>query len=51
MDHVVSITCAYIGGLVWFDFGPQYVFFAAALISVLNVVVAIMIKPAAIPAK
>ncbi|MDD4744337.1 MAG: MFS transporter, partial [Eubacteriales bacterium] len=33
MDHVVSITCAALGGLVWSVWGPQYVFFLAALMS------------------
>jgi hypothetical protein len=47
MDHVVSISCAYLGGVVWFEFGPHYVFFAAAIISILNVIAALMMKPAA----
>ncbi|MCL2008248.1 MAG: MFS transporter [Treponema sp.] len=44
MDHVVSIVCAYLGGLVWFNFGPQYVFYIAAGISIFNVIVALLIK-------
>ena len=40
MDHVVSITCATLGGLVWSIWGPQYVFFLAALFSIVNYVVA-----------
>ena len=44
MDHVVSIVCAYLGGLVWFNFGPQYVFFIAAGFSIINVVIALLIK-------
>lgn len=44
MDHVVSIICAYLGGLVWFQFGAQYVFYAAAVLSIGNVVAALMIK-------
>ena len=44
MDHVVSITCAYLGGVVWHQFGSQYVFYGAAVLSILNVVVAILIK-------
>ncbi len=40
MDHIVSIICAYIGGLVWTSFGPQYIFFFAAGLSVINLVVA-----------
>jgi MFS family permease len=42
MDHVVSISCAALGGLVWSIWGPQYVFFLAALMSVINYVVARM---------
>lgn len=44
LDHVVSITCAYIGGIVWTAFGPQYVFFGAAFLSLINLAVAILIK-------
>jgi predicted MFS family arabinose efflux permease len=40
MDHIVSIICAYIGGVVWTSFGPQYIFFFAAGLSVINLVVA-----------
>ena len=44
MDHVVSIVCAYLGGLIWLNYGPQYVFYIAAAFSVINVVIALMIK-------
>ncbi len=44
LDHIVSITCAYIGGIVWTTFGPQYVFFGAAGLSLINLVVAILVK-------
>jgi len=50
MDHVVSVTCAYLGGLTWYNFGPQYVFFLAAGISILNVIFALMIKSGGINA-
>ncbi len=40
MDHVISITSAYLGGMVWAAWGPQYVFYFAALLSVINLVVA-----------
>ncbi|MCL2167465.1 MAG: MFS transporter, partial [Clostridiales bacterium] len=46
MDHVVAITCAYLGGVAWNLYGPQYVFYIAAVLSILNVIVAILIKPA-----
>lgn len=44
LDHIVSITCAYIGGIIWLSFGPQYVFFGAAGLSLINLVVAILVK-------
>jgi len=40
MDHVVSIISASIGGLIWSLYGPQYVFFFAALMSGINLLVA-----------
>ena len=44
MDHVVSIACAYLGGVVWTIWGPQYVFFLAAALSIVNLIVARLIK-------
>ena len=44
MDHVVSIAFASISGVVWNALGPQYVFYTAATLSIINVVVAILIK-------
>lgn len=40
LDHFVSISCAILGGLVWGAWGPQYIFFIAALISLGNIYVA-----------
>lgn len=40
MDHVVSILGAYLGGLIWVAFGAHYIFFGAAIISLLNVYIA-----------
>jgi hypothetical protein len=40
MDHIVSIVCAYIGGIIWTAFGPQYIFFFAAAASFVNLAVA-----------
>lgn len=40
MDHIVSIVCAYIGGIIWTTFGPQYIFFFAAAASFVNLAVA-----------
>ena len=40
IDHAISILCAFLGGLVWEAWGPQYVFFIAAALALGNVVVA-----------
>ncbi len=40
MDHIVSIICAYLGGIIWSLWGPQYIFFFAALLSLVNLYVA-----------
>ena len=40
MDHFVSIICAYLGGIVWSVWGPQYIFFLAAGFSLINLYVA-----------
>lgn len=40
MDHIVSIICAYIGGIIWGKIGPQYIFFFAAALSFINLAVA-----------
>lgn len=45
MDHIVSITLAAAGGWAWEAIGPEVVFYVAAVLSVLNVVVAILIGP------
>ena len=40
LDHAISIICALLGGVVWYAWGPQYVFFIAAVLSLGNVMVA-----------
>jgi len=40
IDHAISIVCAFLGGLVWEAWGPQYVFFIAAVLALGNVLVA-----------
>jgi hypothetical protein len=40
LDHVVSIVCAVLGGIVWGAWGPQYIFFLAAILSFVNLYVA-----------
>jgi hypothetical protein len=44
MDHVVSISFAILGGLIWHNFGAQYVFFLAAALSLVNLYVALKLK-------
>lgn len=44
MDHTVSILCAYAGGVVWTLWGPQYLFYLAAALSLVNLYVAIKVK-------
>lgn len=44
LDHIVSIICATLGGIVWGAWGPQYIFFLAALFSFVNLYVASKVK-------
>lgn len=44
MDHVVSITSAFLGGIVWSRWGPQYIFFLAAFLSLINLYVAYKVE-------
>ncbi len=44
MDHVVSILCAYAGGIVWTVAGPQWLFYLAAALSLVNLWVAIRVR-------
>lgn len=44
MDHFVSITSSYLCGLVWVIWGPQYIFFAAAALSLGNLYIANRVK-------
>ena len=43
IDHAISIAGALLGGLIWEAWGPQYVFYIAALLSLGNVVVAVLL--------
>jgi hypothetical protein len=45
IDHAVAIAGSYICGSIWYNFGPQYVFLVAGVLSLLNLVVAQGIKP------
>lgn len=44
LDHFVSIIAAALGGLAWGRFGPQYIFFGVALLSFINLFVAIRVR-------
>ncbi|MBF4694861.1 MFS transporter [Fusibacter ferrireducens] len=44
LDHFVSIICAILGGVIWVNFGPQYIFFLAAFISLGNLYIAVKVK-------
>ncbi len=44
MDHVMSITFAVIGGFVWKKYGPQYIFFMVAFLSLANLYVAVRLN-------
>lgn len=44
LDHVVTIVCAALGGIIWGAWGPQYIFFLAALLSLVNLYVAFKVE-------
>lgn len=44
LDHAVSMTVPFLGGLLWVYFGFQWVFWAAALIALLNFIASLYIK-------
>ena len=45
LDHIVAILAAQLSGFIWTQFGPQYVFFMAAFLSLGNLFVAWRVKP------
>ena len=44
LDHVVTVCSAPLTGLVWTFIGPQYIFFIAAALSLINVYIASKVK-------
>jgi predicted MFS family arabinose efflux permease len=44
MDHIVAVLCATVGGVIWTVWGPQYIFFMAAFLSLINFFVAIKVR-------
>ena len=48
IDHVVAIVGAFLCGIVWDRFGPEFVFIIAAVLSIANLLVAYGIKKDAV---
>ncbi|MDA3900621.1 MAG: MFS transporter [Spirochaetes bacterium] len=44
VDHVVSISSAFLGGIVWVAWGPHYIFFLVAALSLVNLWVAFKVR-------
>jgi predicted MFS family arabinose efflux permease len=44
IDHVVAIIGSYLCGLVWFEWGPEFVFLIAGALSLINLIAAQGIK-------
>lgn len=44
MDHIVSIIVGVTGGIAWITFGSHYIFYTVAVLSLVNLVVAILVK-------
>jgi MFS family permease len=44
MDHIVSIIFAILAGIVWGVWGAHYIFFFVALLSCINLIIAIRVK-------
>jgi len=44
LDHVMSILFAFLGGIIWTTWGPQYIFYLVAFLSLTNLFVAIRVK-------
>ncbi|MEA3424589.1 MAG: MFS transporter [Bacillota bacterium] len=40
MDHFVSIVAAFMGGIIWISWGPQYIFYMVSALSLVNLYVA-----------
>ncbi|MBN2260287.1 MAG: MFS transporter [Clostridiales bacterium] len=44
MDHFISIIAAFLGGIVWVKWGPQYIFYLVSLLSFVNLYVAYKVE-------
>lgn len=45
LDHIVTIIIAASGGLIWYKFGAEYIFYSVAILSLVNVYVAYKVDP------
>lgn len=43
-DHIVAMTIPFFGGILWASMGYQYVFIAAAVIAVINLILSLRMK-------
>lgn len=44
LDHVVSVTFAFLGGVIWSEWGPEYVFYLAGISCIFTFIVSFFIK-------
>ena len=44
IDHIVAIAGSYVCGVIWYNWGPEYVFILAGVMSLMNLLVARGIK-------
>ncbi|OON93924.1 MAG: MFS transporter [Candidatus Epulonipiscioides saccharophilum] len=51
MDHIVTIICAGISGIIWEQYGPQYIFYLAAAFSFINLYVAFKVRDKVVTAE
>ena len=45
LDHMVTIIIAASGGVIWYKFGAEYIFYGVAILSLVNVYVAYKVDP------
>ncbi len=45
LDHLVTIVFAATGGVIWYKFGAEYIFYSVAVLSLVNVYVAYKVDP------
>ena len=45
LDHMVTIIIAASGGMIWYKFGAEYIFYSVALLSLVNIYIAYKVDP------